>query len=1114
MKFGVLGPVGARVDGEPVALGGPKPRALLAILLLRANNVVSRDRLIEGLWGESPPPNAAHSLDDYLSRLRKVLGADRIERRAPGYVLRVERDESDVAQFERLAEQGFESLARGDAAEATRRLSEALELWRGPALADVLYEPFASLEAERLEDRRLSVLEGRFEADLACGAGPELVNELERLVHEHPLRERFVGQLMLALYRSGRQASALEVFRATRRRFADELGIEPNPQLQTLERQILEHDPALDPPLDARHVAPPEARQHEPRTRWSSIVASPARWALIPAAAGAAVLVIVAIALHTGSGRTTAPQPATGTRNELVAVDVDAARVERTSPLGVRPGVVTSGSDALWVAESGGAAVLRVDPASGNVIDRIPAGAGVGDVTVGGGAVWVASAVGGTITRIDPETGTITKTIRLGVNQSALAFADGQLWVADPADAALIRLDAATGVALQTIPLTARPSSVRVGGGAVWVASHDAATVMEVDPRSNEVVATVPVGQGPTALAIGSDAVWVANNLDGTVSRIDRQTANVTSTTAVGSGPSSLALAGGFLWVANQFSGDVSVIDPATNQIVRTVEVGGRPVAIANVAGRVWIGTAPSGTAHRGGTLTLLGFRPLSIDPAFNALNYPPPQFLGLAYDTLVTFEHTAGPDGLHIVPDLAVALPTVTNAGTTYAFRLRPGIRYADGSPLRASDFRRTIERLFRLHSPGSSLFASIVGGSRCSRHPRSCELKRGILVNDAARTIVFQLRGPDPQLPFKLAVGFSVPIPSGTPNRDIGFRPFPGTGPYRIAASGARETRFVRNPRFREWSHAAQPAGFPDAIVWRYGLSTTAQVQAVREGRADWMFEQIPPKLFSQIEIGHAAQLHVSPALAVVFLHINTLVPPFDKLAARQALNFAIDRREIVRLFGGPSLATPTCQVLPPGIPGYRSYCPYTLHPTRGGRWSGPDVARARRLVRSSDTHSADVNLWGSIAAPSSEKKVLRYAAKVLRRLGYHARARFGSENDLERVRNSGTMQLGIGTWFGGELGPADFLQSFFTCDAPYGNGWFCDKRVDRLIRRAIALETTDRKRAAATWAEADRGAVDAAGWVPLVTPHQAEFVAARLRNYQYHPIWGFIADQAWIR
>ena len=1111
MKFGVLGPVEARVDGKPVALGGPKPRALLAILLLHANDVVSRDRLIEGLWGESPPPNAGHSLDDYVSRLRKVLGADRIERRAPGYVLRVESDESDLVLFERLAEQGAASLARGDAAEGARRLSDALELWRGPALADVLYEPFASLEAERLEDRRLSVLENRIEADLARGAGPEVVRELERLIHEHPLRERLVGQLMLALYRSGRQANALEVFRATRRRFADELGMEPNPQLRALERQILEHDPALDPPHVARH----DARGHVQRTRWSSIETSPARRALITAAAaGAAAVAIAAIGLHAGVERTTASQLATGTRSELVVVDIDAGRVDRTSPLSAQPGAVASGSGALWIAESGGGAVARIDTDSGSVVDRIPAGAGVGDVTVGGGAVWVASAVGGTITRLDPNTGTVTHTIRLGVNQSSLAFANGQLWVADPADAALIRLDAATGAALQTIPLTARPSSVAVGAGAVWVASHDAATVMQVDPRTNQVVATVPVGQGPSALAIGRDAVWVANALDGTVSRIDAETANPISTTAVGSGPSDLVLADGLLWIANEFSADVSVIDPATNQVVRTLEVGGRPVAIANTGERVWIGTAPSGTGHRGGTLTLLGFRPLSIDPAFNPLNYPPPQFLGLAYDTLVTFEHSAGPDGLHLVPDLAVALPMATNAGRRYAFRLRPGIRYSDGSPLRASDFRRTIERLFRLRSPASALFAGIVGGSRCSRRPRRCDLRRGILVNDEARTIVFELGEPDPQLPFKLAVGFSAPIPPGTPYQDIGSRPFPGTGPYRIAASGTRQTRFVRNARFREWSHAAQPSGYPDVIVWRYGLSAAAQVQAVREGRADWMFEQIPQKLLSQIQIGRAAQLHVSPALAVVFLHINTRVLPFDKLVVRQALNLAIDRRQIVRLLGGPSLATPTCQVLPPGIPGYRRYCPYTLNPTSAGRWSAPDLARARRLVERSRTQGAEVTLGGSAEAVSSEKKVLRYAAKVLRDLGYDAHVRFRSEKDMERARKSGDVQLGIGTWFGGELGPADFLQSFFSCDAPYGNGWFCDERVDRLIRRAIALEITDRRKAAATWAEADRAAVDAAGWVPLITPHQAEFVSARLHNYQYHPIWGFIADQAWLR
>jgi DNA-binding SARP family transcriptional activator len=244
VEFGVLGPLEARDGGRELPLGGPKQRALLAFFLLHANEALSRDRLVDALWGEQQPSTAAHTLDAYVSRLRKLVGRDRLTRHPPGYLFRIGPGEMDLDRFEQLAAAGREQLARGDAGAAARSLSSALALWRGPALADLLYERFMSLEAERLETLRLSVLEDRLDADLACGRSSELVAELEHLVGTHPLRERLLGQLMVALYRSGQQARALEAFRAGKRRFAEELGLEPGPALQTLETR--------DPPAGSR----------------------------------------------------------------------------------------------------------------------------------------------------------------------------------------------------------------------------------------------------------------------------------------------------------------------------------------------------------------------------------------------------------------------------------------------------------------------------------------------------------------------------------------------------------------------------------------------------------------------------------------------------------------------------------------------------------------------------------------------------------------------------------------------------------------------------------------------------------------------------------------------
>ena len=1097
MEFAILGPVEARLNGKPVPLGGPKPRALLAMLLLEANSVVSRDRLIEGLWGERLPPTAGHTLDDYISRLRKALGADRIERRPPGYLVRVQPGELDLAHFDGLLEEGRAQLTRSDAAAAAETLRNALGLWRGPALADVLSEPFASVEADRLEEKHLSALEDRIEADLALGGGAELVAELEALAREHAFNERLLGQLMLALYRCGRQAEALELFRTARHRLADELGLEPGMQLRQLERQILAHDPAL----------------RAPRRPLQSLRVR--RRSLLAAIAAVIVAGGVTIGVVLGLNRTDASQSPAVVRDALAVVDASSGRVEPGIDFTGSPASIAADRSSLWVADPDEGVVSRVNVSSGAIEDRIHVSGQPGEVAVGAGSVWVATTVGGTVSRIDPATGTVTQTIPLGGTPAAIAFGMNSVWVADPADDVLLRIEPRTGTVTSTLELSSRPSAVAVGLGGVWVASHDAGTVAHVDPASNKVLASVNVGQGPAAVATGAGSVWVANALDGTVSRLEPRTGRVVATIAVGSGPVALAFGGGAIWAVSEFSRTVSRIDPINNTVAQTLPVSSRRPAAAAAAGeRVWIATRPSGDEHRGGTLTLLGFAPSSVDPGFNMQWYPPPSFLGLAYDTLVTFERTGGPAGLHLVPDLAVALPTATSGGRTYTFRLRPGIRYSNGAALMASDVRRGLERLFRIGSPAASIYTTIVGGERCARGgPESCDLSRGIDADDTTRTVVFHLAKPDPELLFKLALGYAVPVPAGTPARNNGLRPIPGTGPYRIARATRHETRFVRSRIFREWSHAAQPDGNPDVIVWRYGISATAQARAVRAGRADYMFQQIPTRLLADIRIHRPGQLRVNPVLGIEFLTINNRLPPFDRPAVRQALSYAIDRGEVVRLYGGPSVAEPTCQVLPPGIPGYRRYCPYTLHPRAGDGWAAPDLAQARRLVAASGTAGARVTVGVFIDESQFQKRLVRYVAGVVRSLGYRARVRLLSRADVSTERQRAIHLIPL-TWYADYPAPANFLQILFTCRGGLSHGGFCDPAVDRLMRRASELGLTDARGAARAWADVDRRIVDAAASVPLVNPRAMDFVSSRVRNYQYHPVWGLLAGQVWLR
>ncbi|MEJ7790859.1 MAG: BTAD domain-containing putative transcriptional regulator [Gaiellaceae bacterium] len=296
MEFSILGPLEAVAEGGAVSLGAAKPRALLAILLLHVNEPVSSDRLIEDLWANQPPATAAKVLQAYISQLRRALGRDTIATRPAGYELCVETGGLDVHRFERLVTE-----ARGAAPpDAARQLRQALALWRGPALVEFAYEPWAQGEIGRLEKLHLSALQDRIDADLALGSHGELVGELERLVAEHPLAERLRGQLMLALYRSGRQAEALDAYRSARATLVEQLAIEPGSALRHLERAILDQDPELD----AASVAPDARPVPRLRARSTSFVGRGREQREIRALLSRADLRLLTLTGPAGTGKT------------------------------------------------------------------------------------------------------------------------------------------------------------------------------------------------------------------------------------------------------------------------------------------------------------------------------------------------------------------------------------------------------------------------------------------------------------------------------------------------------------------------------------------------------------------------------------------------------------------------------------------------------------------------------------------------------------------------------------------------------------------------------------------------------------------------------------------
>ncbi|HEY2202601.1 MAG TPA: AfsR/SARP family transcriptional regulator [Solirubrobacteraceae bacterium] len=283
LDFRILGTFEVLEDDQPLTLGSPRQRALLAILVLRRGEVLSSDRLIDELWGEQPPSSAIKIVQGCISQLRKILGEGVLITRGGRYQLAVAPDQLDAERFSRLADAGREALAAGDPAMAVELFASGLSLWRGDALADFAYERFAQSEAARMEEERLGALEDRIDAELALARHHEITAELEDLCRHHPYRERLLSQLMIALYRDGRQADALEAYRTGRQAFGAELGLEPGPRLRALERQILDQDPTLDPPARG----PSDTETHPPAStaRGRRAVGRGPRWVVTASAA-------------------------------------------------------------------------------------------------------------------------------------------------------------------------------------------------------------------------------------------------------------------------------------------------------------------------------------------------------------------------------------------------------------------------------------------------------------------------------------------------------------------------------------------------------------------------------------------------------------------------------------------------------------------------------------------------------------------------------------------------------------------------------------------------------------------------------------------------------------
>jgi len=524
---------------------------------------------------------------------------------------------------------------------------------------------------------------------------------------------------------------------------------------------------------------------------------------------------------------------------------------------------------------------------------------------------------------------------------------------------------------------------------------------------------------------------------------------------------------------------------------------------------------------HRGGKLRLLAAAGAgTIDPHINyTLQYG--QIVQSVYDGLVAFRKAPGAQAFVIVPDLAEALPAPENGGKRYVFKLRKGVKFSDGREVTVADAAATFRRIFKVSGPTSGTFYNlIVGADACLKTPATCTLAGGVVADAKAGTLTINLTAPDAEFFQKLAFQHAVILPADAPAKDAGVTPIPGTGAYKIAAyDPKRQMKLVRNPHFRLWSEEAQPDGYVDEVDYDFGLNDEDQVTAIANGQADWMFNPIPADRLPELGAKFAKQLHISPLTAINYVAMNVRLAPFDNIKVRQAVNLAIDRNAMVKIYGGPKLATPTCQILPPGFAGYEPYCPFTKNP--GAKWSAPDLAKARQLVKDSGTAGQKVTLIARDIAV--DKQMGTYLQSVLNDLGYPTTLKLLSDTvQFTYIQNTNNkVQISLTTWYQDYPAPSNFLNVLFSCasfrpgsDSSINISGLCDKGLDADLAKAMATGIGDPKAAATMWTAIDRKVTDSAASAVLFNPNILDFTSKRLGNYVFSGQYYFLLNLAWVK
>lgn len=842
LEFRVLGPLEVLEGDRILPLGGEKQRAALAMLLLHRNVVVSRDRLIEGIWGEAAPVSASSTLDTYISRLRKVLPEDgsgrRLVTRSPGYLLRVEDGELDLQRFEALVDRARSALASEDRRAAGEDLREALSLFRGASLEDLAHVPFAQAEVGRLEELRLAALELRLDAELEIGRHHEIVGELETLVVRFPFRERFWALLMLALYRSGRQGDALLAFDRARRILTEELGVDPGQALRQLHQRILQQDPSLElaraaavarrstsglaaGPAPQPDTSPPSitvaspASVSPPSTEDASLDGRRRRWpsrgwtAAIAGAALALVLVLVAVILRPsveGGGETPAEfHPG--------AVLLDLTTGKQIGFLSPRELAVAAypifAAGHFWVNNWSPNAYVQIDPSTGTIVKQItpPARdpnvhkdfATVTPFTVQGNTLWVTSA--NDLVKMDINLG--REIDRFNLDETAagpglaegVALGGGSVWLSrDVGRGQILRLNPVTGTVEHVWNDVTPYLNLAYGDGSLWVA--DERGIARIDGETN-VLTLVDGIRGNCGGGVGGCVVagggfgWTDDGSKGATFKVDRA-GHIAATYPTGIGSGFLSYRDGVLWVANAADGTVTGIDALTGRRKARYSFGHPvgPMVVGEGALLVSLGQGRPIEARIDsltGTVAKFFAHWNQLGGDEPALNTDPGAYQ-IEYATcakLLNYPDKPPPEGSQLQPEVAAAMPTLSGDGRTYTFQIRPGYRFSPPSnqPVTAETFRYSIERAL---SP------------RLAENPIG-QIPPGPLVIDdiegeqafldgtassisglraTGDTLSITLTRPSPDFLERLALPFFCPVPVGTP--------FVAGAPRRIGPTG----------------------------------------------------------------------------------------------------------------------------------------------------------------------------------------------------------------------------------------------------------------------------------------------------------------------------------------